>query len=139
MILIVSMQSFSQQISTTTPSLTKADYLQKSKRQKTAAWILLGGGTSLVITGVIVRANKINNDGAGGIVTAYTSTSGVWLFGTGLVSMASSIPFFIASSKNKKKAMTMAASFKMETAPIIQRSSFVQTSFPVVSIKIDLK
>lgn len=30
---------------------TKNSYLLKSKHQKTAAWIMLGGGTALVIAG----------------------------------------------------------------------------------------
>ena len=38
---------FSQQI-VQKQSLTKADYLQKSKKQKTVAWILLGGGIGLI-------------------------------------------------------------------------------------------
>lgn len=133
MILVVSAQTFSQQITTTTPTLTKTDYLQKSKNQKTVAWVLLGGGTALVITGGILYESNTNRTGVSGAINGSTGLS---LVEIGLVSMAGSIPFFISASKNKKKAMT--TSFKMETAPIIQKNSFAQTSFPALSVKIKL-
>lgn len=42
--LAISAASFSQQTTNPSPVLTKQDYLQKSKTQKTVGWILLGGG-----------------------------------------------------------------------------------------------
>lgn len=30
------------------------DYLQKSKNQKTTAWIMLGGGGALILTGIVI-------------------------------------------------------------------------------------
>lgn len=39
--------SFSQAITKNLPAL-KTDYLQKSKNQKTGAWVLLGGGFSVL-------------------------------------------------------------------------------------------
>lgn len=137
MILIVSMQSFSQQISTTTPSLTKADYLQKSKKQETAAWILAGGGVGLVVIGIAITST---NDVANAIVGDVNGLSaGTVLFTLGGITALTSIPLFIASGKNRKRAMTATGFFKMETTPVIQKSSFVQNSFPAFALKIDLK
>ena len=34
--------------------LTQTDYLQKCKKQKTIGWVLLGGGATLVLTGIII-------------------------------------------------------------------------------------
>jgi hypothetical protein len=40
--------------------------------------------------------------------------------------------------KNKRKAIDMSANIKMENARMIQYKSFVQTSYPAVSLKIKL-
>ena len=97
--------SFCQKTNDAVPSVQK-DYLQKSKHQKTAAWILLGGGTALIATGIIVGTGEdaYFTDAAGGAAVA----------GIGLLSTIASIPLFIASGKNKKKAMHMTANIKME-------------------------
>ena len=54
----------------------------------------------------------------------------------GLVIVATSIPLFIASSKNKKKAMSM--SFKNESAPRLVKSNLVYLSVPSLNLKISL-
>ena len=46
LLLVFTNLSYSQQI-IQKQSLTKADYLQKSKKQKTVAWILLGEALAL--------------------------------------------------------------------------------------------
>ena len=112
MLLILSATSFSQ------------DYLRKSKNQKTAAWILLGGGSALVVTGILLANNAtIDNLGTG---------AGVAIAG-GVV-MLGSIPLFLASGRNKKKGMRL--SFKNETAPQLLKGSFVYRPVPSVSLKI---
>ena len=57
---------------------------------------------------------------------------------TGTASMLASIPFFIASKKNKRRAMDMTANIKMEDAKLIRNQSFVQTSYPAITVKIKL-
>ena len=108
----------------------KIDYMQKSKNQKTAAWILLGGGAALIGTGFIVGDGKEASfdDAATGAVVA----------GVGLLSAIGSIPLFIASGKNKRKAMNMSTVIKMEKATIIERQSFVQSSYLAIAFKINL-
>lgn len=49
MLLILSAASFSQPATTT-------DYLQKSKKQKTAAWIMMSGGLACSLAGSILSA-----------------------------------------------------------------------------------
>ena len=116
MLLILSTISFSQQ---TTPT---RDYLQKSKSQKITALILAGGGLILEISGAI--AYKYGN-------------SSIILFGAGLISQVVSIPFFIASGVNKRKARKASLSFKFENTPNTQRSvSFRST--PGISLKLEL-
>ncbi|MBC7875012.1 MAG: hypothetical protein H7Y01_13500 [Ferruginibacter sp.] len=118
----------------------KTGYLKKSKSQKTAAWILLGGGGLLATAGLAVGMNEAVDQ----LSTLFTgeeqksSNTGAVLFYTGLASMAGSIPLFIASSKNKKKANSISASFKMETLPSIRENSIVKTGYPAIVVKFSL-
>ncbi|MBL0129827.1 MAG: hypothetical protein IPP43_00815 [Chitinophagaceae bacterium] len=92
--LILANAIYSQQ-SNPTVTLTKKDYLQKSKHQKTAAWILVSGGSLCAMLGTI----QFNFAGSDGEVNNSTGT--VFLL-TGLAAIGASIPF-IASSKIKRK------------------------------------
>lgn len=56
-LLIFAVSSIAQQTTTETPGV-KTDYLKKSKNQKTAAWILLGGGAGLASAGFAVGMNE---------------------------------------------------------------------------------
>ncbi len=126
MLLIISTAAFSQP-TTETPKV-KADYLQKSKNQKTTAWVLLGGGAGFILVGTLIGNGKeASFDDAG---------TGVVLGGIGALSMLGSIPLFIASGKNKRRAMSM--SFKNEMMPQLQHGSFVNRSVPSLSLKISL-
>lgn len=133
MLLVVSATSFSQSI-TPEQTLTREDYLKKSKKQKTAAWILAGGGMGLMVaaaaTGAKAYANTLALQGNSGVNTSTT------LFVIGGITTLSSIPLFIASGRNKRKGMSL--SFKNETAPQIQKNSFVYRSFPSLTLKISL-
>ena len=131
MLLILSAASFSQQITTNTP-VTKADYLQKSKNQKSTAWVLLGGGSALMITGFLIAG------GGNGDVSFGAAGTGVIVGGLGFLSTLGSIPLFIASGRNKRKANAATAFFKMEKTPVIQQTGFVSRSYPALSFKINL-
>jgi len=73
-----------------------------------------------------------------------------WYFGTdanpagaviatvGLLSCAGSIPLFIASGKNKRRAMAISTGFKMEKASVVQGATMVRRSYPALSIRIGL-
>ena len=126
--------------------IVTTDYLKKSKSQKTAAWVLLGGGFALTTTSILIATPKAAEDltyGFGGFLSGepapqndYTAES--ILLVTGTAAMLGSIPLFIASGKNKKKALNMSANIKMEKATIIEQQSFVQSSYPVIVLKINL-
>lgn len=130
--LIIATAGFSQQ-NDPAPTLTKQDYLLKSKHQKTVAWILLGGG--LLSTGLGSIRFKPDDDWGGGN-NQPTTGSTVFLV-TGLAAIGGSIPLFIASSKNKKKAGTV--SFRMEMTPTVQQQNLVYHSYPAISFSISLK
>jgi hypothetical protein len=138
MLIAIASNSFCQQTSTISP-LTKTDYLAKSKRQKTAAWILLSGGFACSVIGSVIVSNDVENEFGSILVTGHntnTSTAGAILFVTGTASMIGSIPLFIAAHRNKKMGMSL--SFRKETAPLIQKNRFVYTSVPSLTLKISL-
>lgn len=136
LLLIMSSALFSQE---TNPSatLTKQDYLKKSRHQKTAAWLLIGGGFVLSSAGVIGALVEESKAIWGTEPESTSNTPGV-LFFSGGVMMLSSIPLFIASSKNKKKAKFATVSFKNEKTLQVMSHSYVYRFVPSVSLKIEL-
>lgn len=139
LILVLNSVSFCQQTNPS-PINTKEDYLKKSKSQKTAAWIVLGAGVVLTSAGFAVELNNANDAliGLFSLQQPKSSDVGGVLFFSGLAAMAGSIPLFIASSKNKKRANAVSASFKMETRSTVQQGAIVRAAFPSLSIKLNL-
>jgi hypothetical protein len=96
----------------------KAYFLEKSKKQKTAAFILLIGGAAAGTAGLLVGSGEETSfDEAG---------SGAIVGGIGLASMIGSIPLFIAAKRNKSKAETMAGVnfFQRIPGPVMARIPF---------------
>ena len=120
MLVFVSIHSLSQQ--TPPPTITKEDYLKKSKNQKTAAFILLGAGATMI---AIAAPGNVSFDilpvlaigGAGGIL--------------------GSIPLFIASGKNKKRAMNASAFFDVEKTEMLSHGKIHFCKTPAISLKIN--
>lgn len=131
MMLMILLTSYSS------PAQTKDVYLTKSKHQKTAAWILLGGGWAVGMTGLIVglhgladintgQPDKVgNNIGNGGLLVL-----------TGGAAMLGSIPLFAAASKNKRKAMSL--SFTNQPTPALVKNITGDKYVPSISLKFNL-
>ena len=113
------------------PAFSKQDYLHKSKKQNTVAFVLLGSGVVLVATSLIGDSNDI----IGGFFPADSWVPKV-LFSAGAGCMIGSIPFFIISGKNKRKARSL--SFGNQKIPFLQKSSFVYHQIPSLKLKISL-
>ncbi len=128
MLLILSAASFSQQTKPA-PALTKQDYLKKSEGQNSTAWVLLSVGTAVLAGTMISAATSV-------CISCPKKSFPVVLVGLGGTAVVSSIPFFIASSRNKKKAMSL--SFKNETAPQLQKDGFTNRPVPSLALKINL-
>ena len=122
LMLVLPVISFCQKTNDSVP-VVKTDYLAKSKSQKTAAFILLGIG---VTTLTIAAVGDLDLDVLGTVVIV------------GGIATVVSIPLFIASGKNKRKAMKASAFIKMETVPSIQKQSYIQNSYPAIAFKINL-
>ena len=113
----------------------KVDYRQKSKNQKTAAWVLLGGGALIDIVGAIVYPKHLGllDNTASDLSKEKTAYI---LFITGTASMLGSIPFFASSAKNKRRSMTV--SFKNESASQLQRGIVLNKPLASLSFTIRL-
>lgn len=110
---------------------TKEYYLQKSKNQKTTGWILLAGGTTMAIIGGIGigqsdfwSTDNESFDAAG------------FLFAGGIVADLVSIPFFISSSKNARKAATIG--FNHQKILWLQPNGIVAKAQPSIHLRIRL-
>ena len=130
LLLIITTSTFSQQ----TPSVEK-DYMKKSKNQKKTAWIMLGGGATLLLTGIIIPKGDIVHEGFLGNDYENDGIKGAFQL-TGVLSMIGSIPFFVASGKNKKRAA--AVSFKNEKIPQLYKGNMINHSVPSVNFKVSL-
>lgn len=127
----IGLNVFGQQ--TIPASALKTDYLKKSKRHGTTAKVLLIACPVLIAAPFLFtsRDYRRNGDATEGIV--YTSMA------LGMLCLPASIPFFIASARNKKKANLLSATFKMENRSKIQQSSLVQQSYPAIALHIKLQ
>ncbi len=119
--------------------VVKTDYLKKSRKQQTAAWLLLGGGFAFTATGILVASNELSNN----LVNIFnpeeqkSSTASTVLLVTGAAAMVGSIPLFIASSNNKKRGENISVFLKKESGPVLQHLSFINLSYPAIAIKLD--
>jgi anaerobic C4-dicarboxylate transporter len=125
-LLIMANSIYSQQNNPTAP-LTRKDYLQKSKNQKTAAWCFMGGGLVITTLGVTNNTDKNFNSG--------NTTGRVAGIVTGLVAMSVGTVLFVAATKNKIRAESL--SFRMEKVPLIRQKSLVSGSYPALSFRIN--
>lgn len=92
LLMVTGFNSFSQQLKNKEQKLP-VDYLEKSKKQKTAGFILLGSGAA-VFTGGVVAMQHSESKG---------ENEFPFMVG-GLAMSIVSIPFFISSASNKHKA-----------------------------------
>ena len=121
LVLTLANDHLSAQVTEPTAPMTKADYLKKSRGQKTAAFVLLGLGATCI---AIAAPGETSFDllpvlvigGAGCIIT--------------------SIPLFLASARNKRKANALTAGIRMETQPVIQNGGMARAPYPAVSVNL---
>jgi hypothetical protein len=110
------------------------DYMELSRKQKNIASIMLGGGVVLIIAPTLILLNSQLSD---------NNLSQKFSFGLGLItigglSVLGSIPVFISAAKNKGRALSGSAGFKMESLPSIVNSQAVSKPYPAISFKINL-
>ncbi len=116
--------------------LTKTDYLKKSNRQKTTGIVLAVSGTVLASVGLVMTISNVSGIFDPNDPPRYNSNTADILGYSGLAIAAASIPFFIASSKNKKKAFSV--SLKSNVVPGIANQRIIHHTIPSVFMSINL-
>ncbi len=126
-------KSFSQ-----STALSKDYYLKKSKNKKTVGWLMLGGGVAMTTIGIIIASGQTNdrlNDPFG--VDPFSGNEGAAIVAVaGLASALGSIPFFISSAKNARKAAMI--SFNNQKVLFPQQNTFVLKTQPTLTLKLRL-
>ena len=125
LIFILAMIPFGGYSQTEKQDFSKEYYLEKSKRQESSGWVLLAAGTAMGIGGIII----VNQ----GDIYSADFEAGAVLVLAGAASGLASIPFFISSGSNSRKAARL--SF------IPQKYIYPNREFPgmqpALSLKID--
>jgi Na+/proline symporter len=113
------------------------DYMQKSRKRLTGAFIFLGtgaaltaGGTALIVSAANEEDDYYDDNWDGKVI------GGAALMVTGIALMGTSIPFFIMSHKYKKKAMNLA--FKTEKIQMPRLGKQGNQYYPALSLKINI-
>ena len=114
---------YSQATTNSPDKLDRKYYLQKSKNQKIAAWILLGAGV-IGIAAVTPANTNLNTTGTVVVI--------------GGASILGSIPLFIAGSRNKRKAMNASASIKIDQRQYSLSSLSIKNYYPTLNLKLIL-
>ncbi|HET9055304.1 MAG TPA: hypothetical protein VFN30_00510 [Chitinophagaceae bacterium] len=112
--------------------LTKEEYLQKSKAQKTWGWILTGGGAALIISGAIISSSDISY--------FPSETVGPVMIGGGAAIAVGGIVLLSASKRNERKANEQKVTFnlKLENSEKISKRVALKTYYPALSMRIPL-
>jgi hypothetical protein len=113
----------------------RATFLQKSKNQKQAAFILLGGGAVAVTLGAIIFDN--NFEVLGETDDAAVVAGAVLMVGGGL-SMLGSIPLFISAANNKEKSLSINGGIKIERTPTILPNQSFARNYPALSVRLSI-
>lgn len=129
-LLLFAVKLFSQ-----SAAFSKDYYLKKSKTQKTVGWVLLGGGVTMTTAGYLLLIKQANDDPLNTFVGA-KGQGYVMLMTAGAATTLGSIPFFISSAKNARKAATI--SFNNQNMLFPQQNSFVLKTQPTLTLKIPL-
>ncbi len=105
--LLIAANCLSQSAANTDQPVEKIDYLQKSKNQKTAAWVLLGVGAALDIAGIFTTASNANKEFNFTDPESVNHGGEIALYAAGTACLAGSLTLFIMAKKNKMKAMSI--------------------------------
>lgn len=123
--LLIAVNCFSQ-------SAEKNNYLQKSKNQKTVAWVLLGTGAVIDIIGIATYP--------GGVLLSPSEKqrekTAIWLIAAGSATMLASIPFFVSAHKNKKKALSV--TINTQQFRQLNKSKLYAVNYPALTLKVRL-
>ena len=94
----------------TDQALLKDQYLLKAKRQKTAAWVTLTTGITMLVGGLVVFSNSWE-DNFWSTSNTTTDVAGFVAISGFFISLAS-VPIFVTASSNNKKAASLSVGYQ---------------------------
>jgi hypothetical protein len=131
--------SFSQVTDEPVKPMLKADYLQKSKNQKTTAFVLLGLGAALDIGGIIATISNADKEVDYIFSTQSSSVNHgaeYALYIAGTACLMGSLTLFIVSKNNKKKALALGIDTQQFRQ--LNKSNLYTVNYPALTLKIKL-
>ena len=137
-ILIISFQFSSAQLIDRTTTMTPEEQFNyhslKQKRNKTAAWILLGSGILMTMSGIVINsADEYVEVFTLGLKEVEDVHKGDWLIYVGGATTLASIPFFISAGKHKSKATV---TLKAQQNSVVRETLYSSNSL-AIGFKID--
>ena len=137
-ILIISFQFSSAQLIDRTTTMTPEEQFNyhslKQKRNKTAAWILLGSGILMTMSGIVINsADEYVEVFTLGLKEVEDVHKGDWLIYVGGATTLASIPFFISAGKHKSKATV---TLKAQQNSVVRETLYNSNSL-AIGFKID--
>jgi hypothetical protein len=114
-------------------TLSKDDYIRKSDVQKKTGWTMLACGTTLIMIGAIIGGGDDSDE------MGYGSNfeAGTLLVGIGLAADLASIPVFMGSAKNARKAATI--SFRNQRISFESQDGYAVRFNPVIALTVYLE
>jgi len=139
---IFSFNLYSQEMQPVSHKPVNTDYLAKSKKQRTAGWILTGTGVTVFSIGLVVSMGEMTEDVVTGFFDAVTGeetpapthSKGGALTITGLALVATGVTFLSIAKHNKRKALSM--SFINESSQQLRYNTVMNTSVPSVRLRL---
>lgn len=135
--IILSAASLLISLNCTSQVTEKTDYLQKSKNQKTAAFVLLGVGAALDIGGIIATISNANKELDNLFLeNSVNHTTEYVLYAAGTACLAGSLTLFILSKSNKKKAVSLGIDTRQFQQ--LKKGDIHAVNYPALTMKIKL-
>ncbi len=135
--IVMATTSFGQ-LAKSSQTLTPEDYLKKSKKQRKTGNVLLIGGAACIAIGILIPRGEVTDPGF--IFTTEYKNDGIRgnFVGVGILSMLSSIPFYLLSSKNKRNASVATVSINNQKMLFPQQNVLVFRTQPTVTFKVKM-
>jgi hypothetical protein len=137
LLLLFTVNAFSQQLNTKAPPIGEA-YQAKSKKQKKTGRILLVAGATLIVASFVIPRGELTHDGIciGPYCTDEYKNDGLKsaVLAGGSLSALGSLPFFISSRKNRRRAASV--SIKAERFKTLYSSNVSSAGFPVLAVRL---
>ena len=140
---LVTISTSAQQNPPTERKLEPQDYLQKSRKQKKTANVLLIAGAGLIITGALIpKGDLVESNGlcpGGGIFcNEKYENDGIkdGLMITGAASALASIPFYTSANKNRRRAGVVG--IRIQGAKYAFDRSLMHRSLAMLRVEVNL-